>query len=190
MRVSPVTRWSTIAVILMLAACAGGPQVRVDADPAVELTSYRTFGFFEPLATDQAGYSTLLTARLKDVTRREMEARGYVFEASAPQLRINFNVNVVEKTELRSSPSMSVGYGYYDYRSGLYGAWMGYPYDLETTNYRQGTLIIDLVDADRRALVWQGVAEGRISRKAMDDPAAVVNVAVSQIMARLPARSN
>ena len=66
----------------------------------------------------------------------------------------------MEKTEIRSSPNMSAGYGYYGYRAGMYGAWSGYPYDVETTNYRQGTLTIDVVDAGRKALVWQGVAEG------------------------------
>ena len=41
-----------------------------------------------------------------------------------------------------------MGYGgFYGYRGGAYGAWASYPYDVDTVDYRQGTLSIDLVDA-------------------------------------------
>jgi hypothetical protein len=176
-------------LVLVLAGCASGPTIRTDTDPAVDLASYGTFGFFEPLSTDKAGYSTLLTARLKEATRRELESRGYVFEAGSPALRVNFHVNVVEKTEMRSTPSMSVGYGYYRYRSGLYGVWSGYPYDVQTTNYRTGTLVVDFVDTARSALVWQGVAEGRVTRKIAEDPTAAIDDALRQMMAGLPSRN-
>ena len=143
-----------------LAGCASGPKIRADADPSANFAAYRTFSFFSPLATDKAGYSTLLTARLKDATRRELEARGYAYAETGADLLVNFNVNVVEKTEVRSSPSMSVGYGYYGYRSGMYGAWNGYPYDVETTNYKQGTLSIDVVDAAAQGAGLAGRGRG------------------------------
>lgn len=177
------------AIALSFAGCSSGPSIRVDSDPSVNITTFRTFGFFDPLATDQAGYSTLLTSRLKEATRRELEARGYSYEESNPDLRINFNVNVTEKTEVRTSPSAGVGYGYYGYRSGMYGAWSGYPYDVQTTNYRQGTLSIDAVDAARKSLVWQGVAEGRISKDAMKNPAPRIDSAMAQIFADFPSRT-
>jgi len=179
---------TAMSVVMLVAGCgSSGPAIRADADPAVDFSRYHTFGFFEPLATDKAGYSTLLSSRLKQATQRELEARGFAYDQAKPDLRINFNVNVVEKTDVRSSPSMSAGYGYYGYRSGMYGAWGGYPYDVTTTNYRQGTLAIDAVDAERDALVWQGVAEGRISKEAMKNPAPAIDSAVAQIFAQFPA---
>ena len=175
-----------VALLSLLGGCASGPQIHVDGDPAVNVAAYRSFGFFEPLATDTAGYSTLLSARLKEATRRQLEARGFVYDEANPGLRINFNVNVVEKSEIRSNPSVTAGFGYYGYRYGMYGAWTGYPYDIETTNYRQGTLVIDVVDATRKALVWQGVAEGRITQQVRDNPARAVDAAVAQILASFP----
>lgn len=177
-----------LVVLFAVWACSSGPAIRVDADPAANFSAYSTFGFFEPLATDRAGYSTLLTSRLKDVTRRELEARGLRYVDSNPDLLVNFNVNVVEKTEIRSSPSMTAGYGYYGYRAGMYGAWAGYPQDITTTNYRQGTLAIDIVEASRKALVWQGVAEGRITKKARENPGAAIDAVVTEMMAGFPSR--
>jgi len=172
-----------------VAGCgSSGPSIRVDGDPAANIPAFRTFGFFDELATDKAGYSTLLTARLKDATRRELEKHGYAYADTGPELLVNFNVNITDKTEIRSTPTTTVGYGYYGYRAGMYGAWGGYPQEIETRNYRQGTLTIDVVDASKKALVWQGVAEGRISKKARENPGAAVDAVVTQIMAGFPPR--
>jgi hypothetical protein len=175
--------------LLGLAACGtSGPSIRVDGDPAANIPAFRTFGFFEQLSTDKAGYSTILTSRLKEATRRELERHGYAYAAADPELLVNFHLNVQDKTEIRSTPSSSVGYGYYGYRSGMYGAWGGYPQDIETRNYKQGTLTIDVVDAAKKALVWQGVAEGRIRKEAQENPGAAVDAVVAQIMSGFPAR--
>lgn len=186
-----VFRAVAVAAVLAVSVtgCApSGPAIRVDGDPAANIPAFRTFGFFDQLATDKAGYSTLLTARLKDATRRELEKQGYRYAGSAPELLVNFHLNIADKTEIRSTPSAGVGYGYYGYRSGMYGAWGGYPQDIETRNYKEGTLTIDVVDAARKALVWQGVAEGRIRKEARENPGAAVDAVVTQIMAGFPPR--
>lgn len=180
-------RWFVVALFAVLAGCASGPEVRVDADPAVNVTSFRTFAFFEPLATDKAGYSTLVTSRLKDATRREMESRGYVYDAAKPQLLLNFQLNIQERMNVSSSPSAGVGYGgYYGYRS--YGAWAGYPADVQTTYYKEGTLNIDVVDAERKSLVWQAVAEGRVKKEAMKNPGPAIDSVVTLLMTDFPSR--
>ncbi|MDQ1303923.1 MAG: hypothetical protein QG595_1906 [Pseudomonadota bacterium] len=177
-----------LALAIGLAACASGPDIRVDGDPNVNIPAYRTFGFFSSVATDKAGYSTILTTRLKDATRRELEKHGYVYAESDPELLINFNLNVVDKTEIYSTPG-STGYGYYGYRSGMYGGWAGYPPEIESRNYRQGTLGIDVVDAAKKALVWQGVAEARVTKKMRENPGNTLDTIVTEILASFPAKN-
>jgi len=176
--------------VVGIAACgSSGPSIRVDGDPAANIPAFRTFGYFQELSTDKAGYSTILTSRLKEATRRELEKQGYTYAEASPDLLVNFHVNVQDKTEIRSTPSTSVGYGYYGYRAGMYGAWGGYPQDIETRNYKQGTLTVDVVDAAKKALVWQGVAEGRISKEAQQNPGPAVDGVIAQIMAGFPPRA-
>jgi hypothetical protein len=124
---------ATLALGTALAACSSGPKVRADADPSADFKSYRTFGFFEQLATDKSKYSTMLTTRLKDATRRELQTRGYQ-EAEQPQLLVNFNTNVENRTDVQSTASSA---GFYGYRGGMYGAWGGYPQDVYTTHYQE-----------------------------------------------------
>ena len=179
---------ASFLLVIGLAACASGPDIRVDADPSVNITGYRSFGFFSSVATDKAGYSTILSGRLKDATRRELEKAGYAYTDKDPELLVNFNLNVIDKSEIYSTPS-TMGYGYYGYRSGMYGAWSGYPQDIETRNYRQGTLSIDVVDAAKNALVWEGVAEARVTKKMRENPGATLDSVVTQILAGFPPKN-
>lgn len=182
-----VRRLSLFSIVMMLAAgCTTGPSIRVDKDPSADLTQYKTFGFFDQVATDRAQYSTIITSRLKEATRLQMERVGYKFEEREPDLRVNFYLNVKDKQEIRSTPSASVGMGYYGYRGGMYGAWGGYPYDVETVNYREGTLSIDLVDASKNQLVWQGVAEGRVRDEAVKNPGPAIDAVIAEIFRNFP----
>jgi hypothetical protein len=171
------------ALSALLAACASGPTIRADGDPSVNLATYKTFGFFDQLATDKSKYSTMLTTRLKDSTRRELQRRGYQ-ESEQPQLFVNFNTNVENRTDVQSTPSASAGF--YGYRAGMYGAWGGYPQDVHTTHYQEGTLAIDLVDAAKKQLVWQGVAQARITKSMRENPSAAIDSVVTDIFAKYP----
>jgi hypothetical protein len=172
-----------VAASLMLAACASGPKVRTQGDPSANLTTYKTFGYFDRVETDKAGYSTILTNRLKDSTRRELESRGYKYVDSNPQLLVNFNVNIQNRTDVQSTPTAG---GYYGYRAGMYHGWAGYPQDVQTVHYQEGTVGVDLVDASKKQLVWQGVAEGRITKAVAENPGAAVDKAITEIFARYP----
>jgi hypothetical protein len=169
---------------VLLAACASGPEINHDINPAATFGSYKSFGFFSPLATDKAGYESVFTARLKDSTRRAMETKGYVYSETSPDLLLNFYANVQDKQEIRSSPG-TMSMGYYGYRSGYYGGFN--TATVETVDYKQGTLSIDLVDAQKKILAWQSRAEGRVSSKARQNPGPAIDAVVTQMFIPLPA---
>lgn len=177
---------AVIASIVCLSACESGPAIRADTDPSVNLSSYKTFGFFDRVSTDKTAYTTLVSTRLKDATRRELEKRGYQYTADNPQLLANFGLNIQDKQEIRSTPSAGVGYGYYGYRAGMYGVWGGYPQDIDTVNYKDGTLTIDVVEASKKQLVWQGTAQGRVDKKAIENPGPAIDAVVSEIFTKFP----
>jgi hypothetical protein len=169
-----------------VAACSSGPTIRADGDPSVDFTQYKTFGFFDQLSTDKSKYATMLTGRLKDATRAELTKRGYQ-EAPEPQLLVNFSTNVENRTEVNSTGS-SAAYGFYGYRAGMYGAWGGYPSDVYTTHYQQGTLAIDMVDASKKQLVWQGIAQARLTKTMLDNPGAAIGSVVADIFEKYPVK--
>lgn len=173
----------TIGCCALTAACASGPTIRADGDPSVDLSTYKSFGFFPNPSTDKSKYSTMITTRLKDATRRELQMRGYQ-ESEQPQLLVNFSTNVENRTDVQSTGA-SYG-GFYGYRAGMYGAWGGYPQDVYTTHYQQGTLAIDVVDSAKQQLVWQGVAQARLTKDMIENPEATIGSVVADIFAKYP----
>lgn len=191
----PAVREIAAALLLatalaLVAGCATTrkPDIRVDFDRSADFASYRTYGFPDELGTDRAGYSTLITTYFRDAVDREMQLRGYRYVETEPDLLVNFFANARDVIMTRRRPNMWVSYGYYGYRYGLYSAWPMYYDGVDTVQYRVGTANIDIVDAERNQLVWEGVAEGRLSRDIMENPQPAIDDVVRELFARYPGR--
>jgi hypothetical protein len=179
----------TVLALLALGGCATQqPNIRVMAAPDAKLTSYQTFGFPAQTGTDRGGYSTLITSYFKQAVRQQMETRGYQYVDANPDLLVNFFANAHERTEVRSTPA-APAYGYYGYRDGLYDAWPMYPNDVHSVTYPVGTANVDVVDAQKRQLIWEGIAQGRIHQKDMDHPDQAIQTVVTQLFTKFPGRA-
>jgi hypothetical protein len=177
------------AAAIAISACASTPAIHHETNPAATFSNYKTFGYLSPLATDKFPYESLLALHLKDAARHAMESKGYIFSSSAPDLLLNFYVNIQDQQYVRStSRSVAlVGYsgGYYGYRTGYYRVYT--PATIETVNYKQGTLTIDVVDSKQAVLAWSSTAEGRVSNDALKDPGPAIDALVANMMAPLTA---
>ncbi|MBV2130109.1 DUF4136 domain-containing protein [Rheinheimera sp. SM2107] len=182
------SKFLTAALIgLALTACSSGPTVRSDQAADVNFSQYKTFSFVSDLATDRAGYTTLVTQHFKDAITAELTARGYRFVESDPQLLVNFNSNVANRSDTRSIPTTSYHYGYYHYRRGIvYAGFPVYSNDVSTVHYKVGTVNIDLVDAKKRQLIWEGIAEGTLKQKDLEQPREAAARTVALIFEEFP----
>ncbi len=172
---------------LILAGCESGPKIRSNTAPGANLQSYKTYTWAPQIGTNRGGVETPLTGYFKEATRREMDARGYRFvESGDADLMVNFGANAQEKVDVRSTPAPAYGYGYYGYRAGMYGGWYGGGTEVDTVRYKVGTANIDVVDAAKKQLVWEGIVEGKLTEKAMKDPRAAVNMVVTEIFKQFP----
>lgn len=189
-RHSVVRILSLATVALLLSACATtkGPPTRIDYDRKADFSVYRTFGFPKETGTDRGGYSTLVTSYFKNSVTTLLEQRGYKYSEDHPDLLVNFYMNTRERTETTSRSPM-VGYGYYGYRYGLYNAWPLYDED-RTVTYKVGTINLDIVDAEKKQLIWEGVSEGRLTDENMNNPKATVNGVVTELLRQYPGRPN
>jgi hypothetical protein len=181
-----------VAAALAMAGCAAKINTRSQTDPGVNLASYHTYNFVAEPGTNRGGYSTPITGYFKTAISRELNARGYKQVEGNPELLINFNTNAREQVDIRSTPSMNygVGYGYYGYRGGMYAAGPVYGgTDVETVRYKQGTANIDVVDAAKKQLVWEGIAEGKITDKMMKNPQATIDGVITEMFANYPVKA-
>jgi hypothetical protein len=180
---------------LVLAGCAAPkPTLRSDYDRSADFATYRTYAYVDPVGTDKAGYSSIITQHFKNAIDTEMSARGYRKVDADPDLLVNFHANATEKVDVRSTPTptmgMGVGYGgYYGYRGSMYAAWPMYTNDVSTVRYQVGTLNVDVVDARRKQLVWEGVAEGKLRKETMQNPEPAIRSVINQLYQSYPGRA-
>ncbi|MBU2114595.1 MAG: DUF4136 domain-containing protein [Gammaproteobacteria bacterium] len=176
------------ASTLAIAGCASGPKVRSDAAANTNFSAYKTFSFMPEPATDKAGYATLVTQHFKDAISAEMTALGYQYSDNNADLMINFNSNVETRTDVRSMPTSSMHYSYYNYRRGFYVGLPLYTNDVDTIRYKYGTVNIDVVDAAKKQLVWEGISEGTLKKSDLDNPKQAIANVVGLIFQQYPTR--
>lgn len=179
---------ATILLAASLAACTrNAPDIQSDFDHSANFASFRTFGYASPLGTDVDGYSPVVTQSLKSATRRELEARGYRYADSDPDLLVNFSARLAKVGGSDLVGTQHVGY--YGYRRvAVYKAWPSYAYG-DGDKYTEGTLNIDLVDAKLKQLVWEGVAVGRVKDEKLTNPQPAIDAVVGEIFAKYSYRA-
>lgn len=175
-RLAATTLLSTVAASVLLAGCSSAPQIRHDQDPTADLRSYRNFAFFAPLSTDGPRFGSLLSGHLMRATRSQLEQRNYAYDDSAPDFAIDFRVDLAATPEYHANTSG--------------GAWRlrGGSATIDTNYQLEGALHIAIVDVRRQSIVWHGVAANKLSDEVMRNPGPIVEQAVQQILAGLPAR--
>lgn len=144
-------------------------------DPAVNFTQYKTFNFLSWSKHTDELLSDKDKKRVHDAVIIEMEKLGFVKTDAQGDLVINILLIIDEKTGTamyNDFYTSGIGTGYY------YGPW-GYNNPggvsayttMHSYDYKEGTLIIDLLDTKKKQLAWQGIAKGTIKSnpKSRDD---------------------
>jgi hypothetical protein len=175
-----------LLLTLLLGACASGPTIIANHDPNADFSAYKTFSFIDPLSTDRAGASGVLSGFLIKATSAELEARGMKRGWPDPDLLIDFVVSAQQTIQSRSQPSSSATM----HRGrGGYGTWSGYSMSMSTTTATQkteGTVAIDVIDRKRKQIVWEAAATGRVTEKTRDNLQSAVPIVVGELFQKYP----
>lgn len=144
--------------ILLLSSCADKPQVTADYDHGVNFSRYHTYDF----AAKEEKYQTLTDEYIRLSVAQEMQRRGYTLSAS-PDLLIYWHTSTQNKVQMDDEPSLIGRVGY--------AGWAGYNQSLWT--YTEGMLTVDLVDRNKRQLVWRATASHALD---VDKPVSQENI--------------
>jgi hypothetical protein len=119
---------------------------------------------------------------LQNAATREMRARGYVL-AENPDLVINFHGRLEERVDIESRPAPSMGptWGYRGWPSSTWGAT-----EVTTRRTNVGTLVMDIVDREKRQAVFQGTLQTNVSSEMLRNREQTINTLVTEIFAKFP----
>ena len=171
---------SFLVVSAVLGACAAGPEVRTNQDPRADFSQYRTFGFVQNLGTDTRGRPSSLSPRLRAATTRELKARGLTFVSNNPDLLFDFYSGMQTGFDTFNQPIMLM-----PVRN--YGSWAGYnPRFRPGDPITEGTLAVRAVDRRSNVMVWEGVAQDRVTQSMVENLDETVNGFIEAIFADFP----
>lgn len=187
-----VQKWLVLAAasVLVGACSSSGPKISSDYDPTIDFSQYRTYNYFSPMGIENPNYESLLGQMFRSIIDSEMQSRGYV-KSDDPDLLMNVSARLDDKTKVTTYNDPMYG-GYYGYRAGYYDPWYGYGGGSTTrvTQYTEGTVNIDMVDARQKRMVWEGVAIGRVDEeKTNAEVRTAINTVVAEMFASYPFRA-
>jgi hypothetical protein len=170
----------------LLAGCASQPKVLSDYDKSADFARYRTFGFVTQVGADSTEFRSLAVQTMQTAATRQMELRGYTL-SDTPDLVINFTGKIEERADVESVPApyYGPGWGYGGFYGAPYGGWGGGT-QVTTRRYNVGTLVMDIVDREKRQAVFQGSVSDVVTKEMMENREAAITGAVNRIFASYP----
>ncbi len=139
--------FSLILITLMLFNCST-IQTQVDYDRRADFSSYKTYSFHEK-GLQQIKLNDIDKSRILNAISSNLQAKGFTQVTSNPDFIINLSAFNKDKVDVSYN---SYGFGW---------NWFYFGYnDPIIHQYKEGSLMVDIVDAQKNLLVWQGVASG------------------------------
>lgn len=170
-----------ISAVALLSCGPSYKLLKTKTEPGFRLTDYPTFGFYTIDAQgdtmpERFEQNIML---IKDAIKKNLEARGLT-EAQEPALKVNIGITVQEKIQTRQTNfqndgrPMYMGQRRYSWKS----------QEVEVGRYKEGTLLVDLINAADNHMVWSGGSEGIIPKNNQQFESSV-NEMVDKILAGL-----
>ena len=166
------------------------------------MSRYRSFAWVSPegKTENKPTASAIADLKIKDAAVTSLTTKGLRMQQNNPDLLVTYTakVGLGSKTVYYPTyygsgfyPGFGMGFGW-GYRPYYYGGWGGgYPFAyyggltaVDKEHYKEGTLIIDLVDTRTHKIVWRGFGVGEVHRnpeKNVEDLPKVVGGILEQL---------
>ncbi len=157
-------RTITLVTAITLAACAASVRINTTVAPDAHLGSLRTFRVLPPpvrrdgraIPNDPMLENSITNRALRTDLEHAFIARGYVLDARNPDFTVAYYASTKEKLDV-----LLWDYGY----PPRWGGWRRSP-GYTARPFTQGTVIVDVVDARTKELLWRGRGVSEVP----DDP--------------------
>lgn len=130
-----------LAVFPLLAAAQ---KVTVEFDQSVDFSQYKTF-VIRPgrlNSRNPALNSDLVRQKIDDAIRKRLTGKGLTEVEARPDLNVRYSLGAARRREVERYPA----------------GWRGFGTRAVVVPYAEGTLVLDLRDPKRQALVWRAIA--------------------------------
>lgn len=165
-----------VLVSLFVLSSCSSVKVTSDYDTSTDFSQYKTFAFYKK-GIDKVEISDLDKKRILKAIESEMLAKGFT-KSESPDLLVNIFTKSRQKVDIYNN-----NYFYSGWHPWYYGPNFG----MHISKYTEGTLFVDLIDAKKKELAWQGIGSGGLSTSGnVEKKEARIKEFVTDIMAKYP----
>ena len=165
----------SIVIVFLFASCSA-VRVNSDYDKKTDFSTYKTYAFHKT-GIDKVEISDLDKKRILRSIDEQMTAKGFT-KSETPDLLINIT------TKAKKNINVNQFHANYGYGWGFgWNPYWGANYSVNTNT--EGTLTIDLIDAKKKELIWQGEGVGYLTKNT-DKKDENIKDFVTKILAQYP----
>ncbi len=153
-------------------------HINSDYDKTVDFSKYKTYAFYKT-GIDKVEISDLDKKRILRSIDDEMTRKGFL-KSETPDLLVNILTKEREQVNVNQ---FNAGFGYgwgFGWNPMFWGGGMN-----NVSTFAEGTLIIDLIDASKKELIWQGEGVGHLTQNT-DRKDENINGFVTRILSQYP----
>lgn len=134
------------AIFLLISGCSS-IEVSENYDTSYDFTKLKTYDWI-PVENKK---NKLTVKQIQNELKNQLAAKGFRTNASNPDFLIALHGGTEEKVSIRST---NYGYNYGHWYGGSHGATY-YTGGVEVYEYKEGTLILDIIDAKNKEVIFQ-----------------------------------
>ncbi len=180
-------RATYLAFAVVLGGCGGGLNVQTDFDPEVSFSGWQTYRWADRTdegKRDKRIYNYVVEGRVKQGVNLALEEKG--FREDSTSAEVDFLVGW--HGFLEGQANFTVVSSAYRYGWGWFDPLAGYVSSQTYMNqWNDGTLMLDIVDAQEEKLVWRGMGTNSIDQgNSLEKKQQNMNAAAKRILRDFP----
>ncbi len=140
----------SLSLLFFVASCSS-VRVTTDYDTSTDFSKYKTFAFYKK-GIDKVEISDLDKRRILKAIESELMAKGFT-KSKNPDILVNIFTKSRQKVDVYDN----------SYYFGWHPWYYGPNFGMHVSKYTEGTLFIDLIDAKKKELAWQGIGSGALN---------------------------
>ncbi|WP_296382743.1 DUF4136 domain-containing protein [Winogradskyella sp.] len=163
---------------ILLSSCSS-VRVAADYDREAKFDNYKTFAFFKP-GIDKAEINDIDKRRILRAVEAELMAKGFT-KSENPDLLVSIFTKSNQRVDIYNNAWGPGSWGW-----GGYGRWGWGMNRNQVSTKTEGVLYIDLVDANKKELIWQGSGTGYLVTRNVEKKEARIKEFVAKTMMQFP----